>query len=557
MMSTPYNTGDLVGTVVDGRYRIERLLGEGGMGAVYEATHVALDSKVALKVLNSLSASDAQRQRFLREARAAAQIRHENVVYISDFGGQPVTFFVMERLQGRDLSEVLRTEGRLPWSRAKPLLLQTIRALAAAHERGIVHRDIKPSNIFVVQREDGSELVKVLDFGIAKVLAGQADERGLTGTGQIIGTGGYMAPEQVLNEPVDGRTDIYTLGIVMFEVLTGRLPFGGASTFELLKDHVQRPAPNLPYSELGLPLELDAVVQRALAKSPWQRFATMDELRLAVEAIPPAGTRPADPVLSFEPPSPMTPAPSASNLTVVAPTGERPRSQRVPSPWLVGGGLVAVLTAIVGALVVRGIGPSGNETVAVAALEPTDAVVGDAAMLGGASDAPEPSHLAGAVTVPSTLGHETEAASVPSERDHAAGPADDAPDPGHGAESALETDASGSGTKPVHEVPKPDGDLSRSAAQDKASVVAPGTRAAEPSPRKPPRSDRAVLASFVRRAEASCDPVVPTHVVLQVLPSGVVPMANTTPKNACIEGVAKGTAFSPRPRPDRFERDIP
>src|SRR5690606_1504059 len=107
---------------------------------------VALDSKVALKVLNSLSASDAQRQRFLREARAAAQIRHENVVYISDFGGQPVTFFVMERLQGRVLSEVLRTEGRLPWSRAKPLLLQTIRALAAAHERGIVHRDIKPSN---------------------------------------------------------------------------------------------------------------------------------------------------------------------------------------------------------------------------------------------------------------------------------------------------------------------------------------------------------------------------------------------------------------------------
>jgi len=512
----------LVGAVVDDRYRIERLLGEGGMGAVYEAVHLALDSVVALKVLNSLSASDAQRQRFLQEARAAAQIRHENVVYISDFGERPLTYFVMEHLRGHDLSQILKTNVRLCWARAKPLLLQTMRALAAAHERHIVHRDIKPSNIFVVQREDGSELVKVLDFGIAKVAA--TGVPGLTGTGQIVGTSGYMAPEQVLNAPIDGRTDVYSMGVVMYEVLTGRLPFTGANTFELLRDHLQTPAPSLPCAELELPHALEAIVARALAKAPGDRFPTMDALRLAIEPIvddapvlPRTGPVPAvHDVQAVPPPAPpmtrtsLTPTPSASNLTIVAPTRERPPQRRMSVGGVVG---TTVLLALVGAMGVVGLKARSTPEVAVTSPPPLP-VENDPVRPDGVA-APPPEISTGArdaeVPPPPVIATKTETVVAPNPRE----------------------DETAKNGKPK---------------ASKASATA----------RTPPRStDKAVLTAFVRRAKASCAPVDPTHVVLQVLPSGAVPMANTTPKNACIEGLAKTTTFTPRDSPSRFERDIP
>ncbi|MEM9454568.1 MAG: protein kinase [Myxococcota bacterium] len=279
--------------VVGGCYRLTRQLGKGGMGTVYEAQHLRLGGKVAIKILSPQFASDAKfRDRFKREARAASQIRHPNVVQITDYGETPdgSVFFAMELLEGRDLHAILHEHvGPLPWSRARHLLAQAADGLAAAHAQGIVHRDVKPANVFVLEGEGVRDFVKILDFGIAKIVAPNTEDsvliKNLTTTGEVFGTAKYMAPEQFYGKSNDPRMDMYALGIVAYELLTGRAPFTGGSAFEIIARHMQDKPPPLRAQQPSIPAALEAVVDRALAKQPGDRFETMEAFARALRAV--------------------------------------------------------------------------------------------------------------------------------------------------------------------------------------------------------------------------------------------------------------------------------
>jgi len=277
------------GTTFDERYRILGRLGRGGMGHVYAAMHLALDQRVAIKVLHPRFAEDERfRARFLQEARAVSRISHPNVVDIKDFGRAPngSVYFVMEYLRGRDLSVELRCEGALPWARARHILLQAAGALQAAHARQVIHRDIKPGNCFLLDDEDAGlvDVVKLVDFGIAKV--GDASRRGLTGTGEILGTASYMSPEQARGQPLDARSDIYSLGAMAYEMLTGLVPFRGGNALDVITAHLeQRPEPVRRLAP-QVPLAADAMVLKMLAKAPEDRYASMEAVVRALRAIP-------------------------------------------------------------------------------------------------------------------------------------------------------------------------------------------------------------------------------------------------------------------------------
>ncbi len=288
---------DLRGRLVSDRYRVISKLGEGGMGVVYLVEHAAIEKRFAMKVLaEELARRPDVKERFLQEARAAARIGHPNIVDITDFGATPggSVFFTMELLEGPDLAEVIRLGGAMPWSRARQLLLQICAALGAAHAKGIVHRDVKPANIVLVPRPTG-EQIKVLDFGIAKVTTLEARSERLTRTGMIFGTPEYMAPEQALGRPVDGRADLYAVGVIMYEMLTGRVPFKADSFMAVLNKHIHEPPPPPSTVDPLLPIgpALEAIVLRALAKAPEDRFQSMAELAGAIEAAERGDERPA------------------------------------------------------------------------------------------------------------------------------------------------------------------------------------------------------------------------------------------------------------------------
>ncbi|MBW2464204.1 MAG: serine/threonine protein kinase, partial [Deltaproteobacteria bacterium] len=220
----------LLGRVIDGRYRIEKQIGEGGMGVVYLATHTVLGKKLALKILRGEMARDEETvKRFMQEAQAATSIGQQNIIDISDFGQLPdgTTYFVMEHLDGMPLTQLIRDGGSLPMADAIRIVRQIAAALGAAHQVGVVHRDLKPDNVFLIKRGGDPYFVKVLDFGIAKV--GGASSK-LTKTGMVFGTPHYMAPEQAAGQAVDRRTDVYALGVMMYEMFTGKVPFD-ADTF--------------------------------------------------------------------------------------------------------------------------------------------------------------------------------------------------------------------------------------------------------------------------------------------------------------------------------------
>jgi serine/threonine-protein kinase len=280
---------DLTGTTLD-RYRLLRRLGVGGMGVVYEAEHVQLHKRFALKMLREELAQDELfRRRFLREARAASVVNHPHVVNISDFGETPDgrAFFVMELLEGRDLQELLETEGRLSWPRAQEILLQVTSALEAAHRQGVIHRDIKPSNCFLVDvpSPGGEVFVKVLDFGIAK-LSGSLSQSTmrLTSTQEIFGTVAYMAPEMANGTSDDHRSDIYALGVMMYQMLVGELPFTEGNAFQILSQHVGTPPPRPRDKQPSVPEGVEAIILKAMAKDPNERFATMQEFGRALRA---------------------------------------------------------------------------------------------------------------------------------------------------------------------------------------------------------------------------------------------------------------------------------
>ena len=281
------NHDPLIGATLGGLYHVERLIGVGGMGRVYEATHVHLGKAYAVKVLPEGRADkpDAT-ERFLREAKSATKIEHDHIVKVVNFDSDDEhrLFIVMELLQGENLADRL-DQGALPVDEAIKIARQTGDALQAAHDAGIVHRDLKPENIFITQK-DGRDFVKVLDFGISKIKnPGQGDPK-LTATDQIVGTPLYISPELARGiATVDHRTDIYALGVIMYEMITGSPPFTGQNHFQLLYKHGNE-APDPPSQrskKANIPAHVESAVLRALEKDPADRFDNMTDFCAALE----------------------------------------------------------------------------------------------------------------------------------------------------------------------------------------------------------------------------------------------------------------------------------
>ena len=276
------------GTVLAGKYRVERLLGEGGMGWVVVATHLQLEQRVALKFMRPSHARDTSDAvpRFLREARAAARIQSEHVARVMDVGtlenGAP--YLVMEYLEGQDLESLLSQHGALPPEVVVEYVMQACEGLGEAHAAGIVHRDLKPANLFLARRSDGSVRVKLLDFGISKLAAaGGGPEVAMTNTQALMGSPLYMAPEQMRSSKnVDGRADIWSMGVILYEMLGGRAPFDGETLPVVCARIMTEPPPPLRSVKPDVPPELEAVVVRCLDKEPQQRFQDVASLARAL-----------------------------------------------------------------------------------------------------------------------------------------------------------------------------------------------------------------------------------------------------------------------------------
>jgi eukaryotic-like serine/threonine-protein kinase len=304
--------------VLSGRYRVGTEIGHGGMATVYLGTDAVLGRTVAVKVLHPEHASDPSFvDRFRREARAAARLNHPNVVSVFDTGSdRDVHFIVMERIRGRTLAQVVAEEGPLPPHRAAAIARSVAEALAFAHANGLVHRDVKPANVMLA--DDGR--VKVMDFGIARVTSAAT----LTQTATVLGTAAYLSPEQAQGLRVDGRSDVYALGVVLYEMLTGRAPFVAASPVAVAFQHVREEPPPPSRIRRGIPPGLEAVVVRALAKDPDDRFAGAD--RMAAALAPFAAGAPA-PASSSPPAAPVTEA-IGPDPTAPLPLTEVPRGRR-------------------------------------------------------------------------------------------------------------------------------------------------------------------------------------------------------------------------------------
>lgn len=337
----------LVGVTLDGRYRILRVIGEGGMGVVYEALHVVIEKPVAVKVLReTFTGRPDVVERFRQEAKSASRIGHPNIIDVSDFGETPsgASYIVMEMLIGEDLADILARERVLSPARATRIVYQVARALDATHRKGIVHRDLKPENIYLISVDGVSDVVKVVDFGVAKMSdLDNASGRKLTRTGMLFGTPEYMSPEQAAGKPFDHRVDVYALGAIFFELLTGRVPFEGENFMEVLAKHGSDRVPTLTEVNPGtrVSYELERIVARALCKDPSERYHTMgelaNELRLAPEM--PSGnvndttSLPDWALIVPGPPSPETdstaPIETAKLLPPPLPGAQRSTSRRV------------------------------------------------------------------------------------------------------------------------------------------------------------------------------------------------------------------------------------
>jgi serine/threonine-protein kinase len=359
-----------VGALVSGRYRIDAVIGEGGMGAVYRAEHVLMHKPVALKVLHAdLSGKEEIRERFEREAMAGAHIDHPNVACATDFGAlaDGSFFLVMEYIAGKSLRQLL-DQGRLEPARALRIARGILAGLGAAHAKGVVHRDLKPENVVLVQKDGDPDFVKVLDFGIAKLdpnelsrpsgrpAAAAKAASPLTRAGAIIGTPEYMAPEQALGDPVDRRADLYALGVILYEMLAGSRPFGGGA-LTLMRAHALAETPALPPDlDASVGPRVAPILKRAMAKLPVDRYQSAAELDAALVDAYGLGSLPS---LPSAPASTSTmrriavatpavgPAPSPTSPTVLAdgsllPIARRPRWMKLK---IVVPAVLAVLTA--------------------------------------------------------------------------------------------------------------------------------------------------------------------------------------------------------------------
>jgi serine/threonine-protein kinase len=285
-MSEPIE--DSLPRLLGGRYRLEAKLGHGGMGVVYRATDLTMKRQVAVKLIRGAEGApldDEIAGRFLREAKNTARIQHEHIIEVYDLGrsNEGDLFFVMELLEGESLSARIRREGRIQPKVAVHIGSQICAALHVAHAAGVIHRDLKPANVMLVSRAGDNAYVKVLDFGVAKSYS--ADQQTtLTHTGMLVGTVEYMAPEQIMGKQVDGRTDVYALGITLYRMLAGKAPFKDGGVPALIHAHLNLTPKPLVEKFQDVPPELDRIVQRCLAKRPDQRYASMPELANALLA---------------------------------------------------------------------------------------------------------------------------------------------------------------------------------------------------------------------------------------------------------------------------------
>lgn len=276
------------GQVIDGKYRIVRLIGEGGMGAVFEGENVRISRRVAIKVLHPNATTNPETvRRFEREAQAAGRIGSDHILEILDLGALPdeSRYMVMEFLAGETLSSRIRKHGRLTPAQVVPLIRQMLVGLAAAHEAGIVHRDLKPDNVFVLTERSGiRDYVKIIDFGISKfnVVGG---DMSMTRTGAVMGTPFYMSPEQAKGNPVDHRSDLYAVGVILYEAVTGEVPFLASTFNELLFKIVLSDPKPLQEASPGIDPAYVAVVSRAMAREPSQRFGSAREMIEALDAL--------------------------------------------------------------------------------------------------------------------------------------------------------------------------------------------------------------------------------------------------------------------------------
>ncbi|HXV44166.1 MAG TPA: serine/threonine-protein kinase, partial [Anaerolineae bacterium] len=314
-----------VGQTIAGRYKLEAVLGQGGMSTVYKTTDANLQRPVALKLIHAHLSNDPEFvRRFEQEAAAVARLRHPNIIQIYDFAHEgDLSYMVMEYVPGETLQDKLKalnaTNQRLPLAETIQLMAIICDTVAYAHNRGMIHRDLKPANVMLTPQG----LPVLMDFGVAKMLG----EGHLTATGTIVGTARYMSPEQASGEHPDKRTDIYSLGVILYEMTTGRPPFDGDSDIAILMKHVSQPVPDIRQIQSSVPDLLVAVIEKALAKNPAERYQTAADMAIALRAISlqPRHTGSLPVVAPSFPPSP-------------APLVQPARKSGLPI-WLVGAGI--------------------------------------------------------------------------------------------------------------------------------------------------------------------------------------------------------------------------
>jgi len=284
----------LAGTLLDDRYLLHECLGEGGMGSVYRATHVLMDKPVAVKLIHSeLAHLEDITKRFEREAKSSSRLSDPHCITVTDFGrtDDGTLYLVMELLEGEPLDVRLDREERISVPEALRITSQMLKGLVHAHEQGVVHRDLKPENVHLVTHGDEVDFVKILDFGIAKLALGSGEGESLTKSGVVFGTPKYLSPEQALGDQVDHRADLYAVGIILYEMLTGKPPFVADSAMDTLSMHLTAPPPLLA-EDGDFPRGLQEVIEKAMAKRPADRYADAEEFLAAVEAIDPEGSPP-------------------------------------------------------------------------------------------------------------------------------------------------------------------------------------------------------------------------------------------------------------------------
>jgi len=279
----PYSA--LLGKTIDGKYLIQSVLGEGGMALVYKANHIQMERTVVIKVMQGWLLSNKNSvERFERECKLTAKLNHPNIVSVYDVGsiGGKEPYLVMEYIKGEALADKIHNSGALPYATTANIIIQMCRGLQEAHSMGIIHRDLKPDNVLLQHKSDRPDWVKIVDFGISNLVQGS---KRLTKTGRMVGTPEYIAPEQLKDRPIDIRTDLYGMGIMMFEMLTGKVPFEGESAESILMKHLLEDPPLIsavkPELEPGNPFE--AIIAKLLRKEPDERYQTATELRLDVE----------------------------------------------------------------------------------------------------------------------------------------------------------------------------------------------------------------------------------------------------------------------------------